>query len=30
MQPGKISRGDIVMLIAAIVIVGALVAWAIR
>jgi hypothetical protein len=30
MQPGKISRGDIVMLVAAIVIVGALVAWAIR
>ena len=29
MQPGKIKRGDIIMLIAAIVIVVALVVWAI-
>jgi hypothetical protein len=29
MQPGKIKRGDVVMLVAAIVIVIALVVWAI-
>jgi hypothetical protein len=29
MQPGKIKRGDVIMLIAAIVIVVALVVWAI-
>lgn len=29
MQPGKIKRGDVIMLIAAIVIVIALVVWAI-
>jgi hypothetical protein len=29
MQPGKIKRGDIIMLVAAIVIVVALVVWAI-
>jgi hypothetical protein len=28
MQPGRIKRGDLLMLVAAIVIVGALVAWA--
>ena len=28
MQPGRIKRGDLVMLVAAIVIVGALLAWA--
>ena len=30
MQPGKIQKGDIVMLVAAIVIVLALVVWAVR
>ena len=30
MQPGKIKRGDIIMLVAAIVVVLALVIWAIR
>lgn len=30
MQPGKIKRGDIVMLVAAIVVVLALVVWAVR
>jgi hypothetical protein len=30
MQPGKIKRGDIIMLVAAIVIVLALVIWAVR
>ena len=30
MQPGKIKRGDIVMLVAAIVIVLALIVWAVR
>jgi hypothetical protein len=29
MQPGKIKRGDVIMLVAAIVIVVALIAWAI-
>ena len=29
MQPGKIKRGDVIMLVAAIVIVVALVVWAI-
>jgi hypothetical protein len=28
MRPGRIKRGDLVLLIAAVVIVGALVAWA--
>jgi hypothetical protein len=28
MQPGRIKRGDVLMLVAAIVIVGALLAWA--
>ena len=28
MQPGKIKRGDLLLLLAAIVIVGALIAWA--
>ena len=28
MQPGKIKRGDLLMLIAALVVIGALVAWA--
>ena len=28
MQPGKIKRGDLVFLIAAIVVIGALLAWA--
>jgi hypothetical protein len=28
MQPGRIKRGDVVLLVAAIVIVGALLAWA--
>jgi hypothetical protein len=28
MQPGKVKRGDLVYLIAAIVVIGALVAWA--
>lgn len=30
MQPGKINRGDIVMLVAAIVVVLALIVWAVR
>jgi hypothetical protein len=30
MQPGKIKKGDIVMLVAAIVIVAALIVWAVR
>jgi hypothetical protein len=30
MQPGKIKKGDIVMLVAAIVIVIALIVWAVR
>jgi hypothetical protein len=30
MQPGKIKRGDIVMLVAAIVVVLALIVWAVR
>ncbi len=30
MQPGKIRRGDIVMLLAAVVVIVALVAWAVR
>jgi hypothetical protein len=30
MQPGKIKRGDVIMLIAAVVIVIALVVWAIH
>jgi hypothetical protein len=30
MQPGKIKRGDIVMLVAAIVVVLALIVWATR
>jgi hypothetical protein len=30
MQPGKIKRGDIIMLVAAIVVVLALVIWAVR
>lgn len=30
MQPGKIRRGDVLMLIAAIVMVAALIAWAIQ
>ena len=30
MQPGKIKKGDIVMLVAAIVVVLALIVWAIR
>ena len=30
MQPGKIKRGDIIMLVAAIIIVLALVIWAVR
>jgi hypothetical protein len=29
-QPGKIKRGDWIMLVAAIVVVGALVIWAVR
>jgi hypothetical protein len=29
MQPGKIKRGDLLLLLAAIVVVGALLAWAI-
>lgn len=28
MQPGKVKRGDLLYLIAAIVVIGALVAWA--
>lgn len=30
MQPGKIKKGDIVMLVAAIVVVFALIFWAVR
>jgi hypothetical protein len=30
MQPGKIKRGDLLYLLAAIVVVAALVAWAVR
>jgi hypothetical protein len=30
MQPGKIKRGDIIMLIAAILVVLALIIWAVR
>ena len=30
MQPGKIKRGDILMLLAAIVVVAALIVWAVR
>ena len=30
MQPGKIKKGDIVMLVAAIVIVAALIVWVVR
>ncbi len=30
MQPGKIKRGDIVMLVVAIVVVLALIVWAVR
>jgi hypothetical protein len=30
MQPGKIKRGDVVMLVAAIVVVLALIVWAVR
>jgi hypothetical protein len=30
MQPGKIKRGDVIMLIAAVVIIVALVVWAIH
>ena len=30
MQPGKIKKGDIVMLVAAVVIVVALIVWAVR
>jgi hypothetical protein len=30
MQPGKVKRGDLLMLIAAIVVVVALVVWAVR
>jgi hypothetical protein len=30
MQPGKIKKGDIVMLVAAIIVVLALVIWAVR
>jgi hypothetical protein len=30
MQPGKIKKGDIVMLVAAIVIIVALIVWAVR
>jgi hypothetical protein len=30
MQPGKISRGDVVMLVAAIVVIVGLVVWAVR
>lgn len=30
MQPGKIKRGDILMLLAAIVVIVALVAWALQ
>jgi hypothetical protein len=30
MQPGKIKKGDVVMLVAAIVVVVALIVWAVR
>ena len=30
MQPGRIKRGDILYLVAAIVVLGALVVWAVR
>jgi len=30
MQPGKIKRGDLIMLVAAAVVIVALIAWAIR
>ena len=30
MQPGRIKRGDILYLVAAIVVIGALVVWAVR
>ena len=30
MQPGKIKRGDLLYLVAAIVVIGALVVWAVR
>ena len=30
MQPGKIKRGDIIMLVAAVVVIVALVLWAVR
>ena len=30
MQPGKIKRADIVMLVAAVVVIAALVVWAVR
>ncbi len=30
MQPGKVKRGDVIMLVAFVVIVGALIAWAVR
>jgi hypothetical protein len=30
MQPGKIKKGDIVMLVAAVVVVLALIVWAVR
>ena len=30
MQPGKIKRGDVIMLVAAIVVIVGLVVWAIR
>ncbi len=30
MQPGKIKKGDVIMLIAAVVVVVALIVWAVR
>ena len=30
MQPGKIKKGDVIMLVAAIVVIGALIVWAVR
>jgi hypothetical protein len=30
MQPGKIKKGDVVMLVAAIVVIVALIVWAVR
>jgi hypothetical protein len=30
MQPGKVKRGDVLFLLAAIVVIGALVAWAVH